>query len=74
MRVDYRAVELKARSLRETIAKMERTVLELLAHPEATDEQIKEVRAAYQDILKRKHEANTKLFQASHGWYRIIKI
>ena len=74
MGVNYREVERIARDLRANIEKMERTLLQLLAHPEATDDQIKEARSLYQNALKSRHETNTKLFQASHGWYRIIKI
>lgn len=74
MAVNYKDVEHKAREMRENIAKFEKTFLELMVHPEATPEQIEECRVAYIDMKKRVREVNAKLFNVSHGWYRIIKI
>lgn len=72
--MNYREVETKVKELRESANKLERTMLELLAHPDATTEQIMAARTMYLDMKTRIRWANAKLEKASHGWWRSIKI
>lgn len=64
MKINRFQVLMQVQQVRNTIQKMEQTALKLLAHPDATPEQIEEVHRCMVDMNKRRHEANNKLLVA----------
>jgi septation ring formation regulator EzrA len=53
--------------IRGNLNKFEEHLLELVAHPEATAEQIDECRQAYLDLKDRINDINDKLWRATAG-------
>ncbi len=64
-RKTYSELAALAKSIRENLANLERTLLELLAHPDATAEMIMKARQGYMDLRASLPDINRKLFEAT---------